>query len=90
MQLNTGTNATTIKVEDVCEFYYLGDTIFNNGSNSTAPRIAKATAKFKELSDVLRDTDIHLYIHKKFLEASVRPRLTYATQAWKPLQDELA
>ena len=94
MQFNTGTDATTIKVgdailENACEFCYLGHTIFNNGSNSTALRIAKVTAKFNELSDVLRDTDIHLSIRKKFLEASVRPRLTYATQAWKPLQDEL-
>ena len=94
MQFNTGTDATTIKVGDavldnVCEFCYLGHTIFNDGRNSTALRIAKATAKFNELSDVLRDTDIHLSIRKKFLEASVRPRLTYATQAWRPLQGEI-
>ena len=94
MQFNTGTDATTIKVgeavlDNVCEFCYLGHTIYNDGRNSTALRIAKATAKFNELSDVLRDTDIHLSIRKKFLEASVRPRLAYATQAWKPLQEEI-
>ena len=94
MQFNTGTDATTIKVgeavlDNVCEFCYLGHTIYNDGRNSTALRIAKATAKFNELSDVLRDTDIHLSIRRKFLEASVRTRLTYATQAWKPLQEEI-
>ena len=94
MQFNTGTDAAMIKVEEavldnVCEFWYLGHTIYTDGRNSTALRIAKATAKFNELSDVLRDTDIHLSIRKKFLEASVRPRLTYATQAWKPLQEEI-
>ena len=94
MQFNTGTDATTIKVgeavlDNICEFCYLGHTIYNDGRNSTALRIAKATAKFNELSDVLRDTDIHLSIRKKFLEASVRLRLAYATQAWKPLQEEI-
>ena len=94
MQFNTGTEDITISVgdavlENVCEFCYLGHTIFNDGRNSTALRIAKATAKFNELSDVLRDSEIHLSIRKKYLEASVRPRLTYATQAWRPLQQEI-
>ena len=65
MQFNTGTEETTIKVgeaslENVSEFCYLGHTIFNDDRNSTALRIAKATAKFNELSDVLRDNEIHL------------------------------
>ena len=73
----------------MAEFCYLGHTIFNDGRNSTELRIAKATAKFHELGDVLRDHEIHLSIRKKILEASVRPRLTYATQAWKPLEEEI-
>ena len=94
MQFNTGTEDTIIKVgeaflENVSEFCYLGHTIFNDGRNSTALRIAKATAKFNELSDVLRDNEIHLVIRKKYLEASVRPRLTYASQAWKPSEEEI-
>ena len=94
MQFNTETSDVSIEVgdvilENVSEFCYLGHTIFNDDRNSTALRIAKATAKFHELSDVLRDQEIHLSIRKKILEASVRPRLTYATQAWKPLEDEI-
>ena len=94
MQFSTGTEDTIIKVgeaslENVSEFCYLGHTIFNDDRNSTALRIAKATAKFNELSDVLRDNEIHLSIRKKYLEASVRPRLTYASQAWKPSEAEI-
>ena len=63
MQFNTGTEDTIIKVgeaflENVSEFCYLGHTIFNDVRNSTALRIAKATAKFNKLSDVLRDNEI--------------------------------
>ena len=76
-------------LENVSEFCYLGHTIFNDNRNSTDPRIAKATAKFHELSSVLRDHEIRLSIRKKLLEASVRPRLTYASQAWRPSQLEI-
>ena len=94
MQFNTSTDNISIRVGDavldnVCEFCYLGHTIFNDGRNSTALRIAKATAKFNELSNVLRDGEINLSIRKKYLEASVRPRLTYASQAWRPSQNEI-
>ena len=94
MQSNTGTEDIKIKVgeailDNVSEFCYLGHTIFNDGRNSTELRIAKATAKFNELSDVLRDNEIHLSIRRKYLEASVRPRLTYAAQAWKPSEEEI-
>ena len=94
MQFDTNTSDISIKVGDVIldnvsEFCYLGHTIFNDGRNSTELRIAKATAKFHELGDVLRDKEINLAIRKKILEASVRPRLTYATQAWKPLEVEI-
>ena len=94
MQFNTNTSETKIMVDDiilenVSEFCYLGHTIFNNGNNSTDLRIAKATAKFYELGDVLQDQEVHLSIRKKLLEASVRPRLTYATQSWKPSEGEI-
>ena len=94
MQFNTNTSETKIMVgdiilENVSEFCYLGHTIFNNGNNSTDLRIAKATAKFYELGDVLQDQEVHLSIRKKLLEASVRPRLTYATQSWKPSEGEI-
>ena len=94
MQVNTSTNRVNITVdnvvlENVCEFCYLGHTIFNDDRNSTALRITKATSKFCELSNVLRDQEIHLSIRKKLLEASVLPRLTYATQSWKPSEKEI-
>ena len=58
-------------------------------SNSTDLRIAKATAKFHELENVLRDSEIYLSIRKKFLEACVRPRLTFATQSWRLSEIEI-
>ena len=94
MQFNTNTNDTCITIgdtvlENVSEFCYLGHTIFNDGRNSTDLRIAKATAKFHELGKVLQDREIHLSVRKKFLEASVRPRLTYATQCWRPSDEDI-
>ena len=94
LQFHSNTNDINIVVgktvlENVSEFCYLGHTIFNNNSNSTDLRIAKATAKFQELENVLRDCEIHLSILKKFLEACVRPRLTYATQSWRPSEIEI-
>ena len=94
MQFNTNTTDTSIIVgdtviENVSEFCYLGHTIFNDGRNSTDLRIAKATAKFHELGNVLRDHEIHLSTRKKILEACVRPRLTYATQSWRPSEKEI-
>ncbi len=70
MQFNTNTSETSIKVgdiilENVCEFCYLGHTIFNDGQTSTDLRIAKATSKFYELGEVLRDQDVHPSIRKK-------------------------
>ena len=94
MQFNTNTDDITIVVNDtelenVSEFCYLGHTIFNDNRNSTTLRIAKATAKFHELGNVLRDHEIHLSIRRKLLEAFVRPRLTYATQSWRPKEQEI-
>ena len=94
MQFNTNTNHINIVVDDnelenVSEFCYLGHTIFNDNRNSTDLRIAKATAKFHELSNILRDNEIHLSIRRNLLEACVRPRLTYATQCWRPYEQEI-
>ena len=78
MQFNTNTSETKIKVgdiilENVSEFCYLGHTIFNDGNNSTDLRIAKATAKFYELGDVLQDQEVHLSIRKKCLKLQLDP-----------------
>ena len=76
LQFNTSTVDQTIVVngyqlENVSEFCYLGHTIFNDNRNSTDLRIAKATAKFHELSSVLRDNEISISIRKNVLEACV-------------------
>ena len=89
MQFNSDTSDINIVVDGtelgiVSEFCYLGHTIFNDGRNSNDLRIAKATAKFYELKGVLCDKEVHMSIRTKILEACVRPRLTYATQCWRP------
>ena len=86
MQLNTDTLDVNIvvdenKLENVSEFCYLGHTIFNGDSDFTGNSIARATAKFNELGNVLRDKEINLSVRRKLLEACVRPRLTYAAQS---------
>ena len=45
----------------------------NCNRNSTDMRIAKPTAKFHELGNVLRDKEKHLLTRRKLLEACVRP-----------------
>ena len=94
MQFHTDTSnvnviVDNIKLENVSEFCYLGHSIFNNDNDFTGMRIARATAKFNELGNVLRDQDIHISIRRKFLEACVRPRLTYATQSWRPSEQQI-
>ena len=94
LQLNTDTLDVNIvvdenKLENVSEFCYLGHTIFNDNSDFTGKRIARATAKFNELGNVLRDKEINLSVRRKRLEACVRPRLTYATQSWRPTEQQI-
>ena len=94
MQFSTDTEQVNIvvdntKLENVSEFCYLGHTIFNNDDDFTGMRIARATAKFNELGNVLRDQEIHLSIRRHLLEACVRPRLTYATQSWRPSEQQM-
>ena len=94
MQFNSNTSDINVvidgtELENVSEFCYLGHTIFSDGRNSTDLRIAKATAKFYELKGVLCDKEVHMSIRTKILEACVRPRLTYATQCWRPSEKEI-
>ena len=94
MQFNSNTSDINVvidgtELENVSEFCYLGHTIFSDGRNSTDLRIAKATAKFHELKGVLCDKEVHMSIRTKILEACVRPRLTYATQCWRPSEKEI-
>ena len=63
LQLNTDTLDEIIvvdenKLENVSGFCYLGHTIFNDDSDFTGNRITRATAKFNELCNVIRDKEI--------------------------------
>ena len=94
LQLNTDTLDVNIvvdenKLENMSDFCYLGHTIFNDDSDFTGNRIARATAKFNELGNVLRDKEINLSVWRKLLEACVRPRLTYAAQSWRPTEQQI-
>ena len=77
------------KIENVKEFTYLGHVLSNSDEvNFTEHRVARATAKFQELKNVLCDTDVNLKSRRKILEACVRSRLLYGTAAWAPKERE--
>ena len=72
-------------IENVQEFTYLGHVFTTEeGRCFTDHRVAMATAKFNMLRNVLTDTDVNLQSRRKILEACVRSRLTYGTQACFP------
>ena len=78
------------KIENVAEFCYLGHTISNKNELSyTELRTASAIGKFNELSGVLCDQNVNMGTRRRILEACVRSRLTYATQAWYPREEEM-
>ena len=78
-------------IENVSEFCYLGHTIFNNSDQTFVElRTSSALSKFNQLGKVLRDKEINIASRNKFLEACVRSRLTYATQAWFPNESEIS
>ena len=72
-------------MENVKGFVYLGQVITTeNDGCFTEHRVARATAKFNELRTVLKDKRVNLRTHRKLLEACVRSRLTFGTQACFP------
>ena len=78
------------ELENVREFCYLGHMLSNlPGATFTDLRIASATAKFNQLATVLRDGQIGMATRRLILEACVRSRLCYATQAQRPTALEL-
>ena len=78
------------EIENVREFTYLGHVITNSNEVCfTEHRVARATAKFNELRNVLCDTDVNLKTRRKILEACVRSRLIYGTSAWNPNEREI-
>ena len=73
------------EIENVQTFTYLGHVISSNEVNCfTEKRIVSATNKFNEMRNVLTDTSVYMRTKRKILEACVRSRLTYATQAVLP------
>ena len=71
-------------------FTYLGNVISSNEVNCfTEKRIVSATNKFNEMRNVLTDTNVYMRTNRKILEACVRSRLTYATQAVLPIEKQL-
>ena len=78
------------EIENVQTFTYLGHVISSNEVNCfTENRIVSATNKFNEMRSVLTDTNVYMRTKRKILEACVRSRLTYATQAVLPNEKQL-
>ena len=70
-------------VENVSEFTYLGQTFSNKEQSSfTDLRVSKAIRKFNEMRQVLTDNKVNMTTRMKLMEACVRSRLLYGTQAW--------
>ena len=77
-------------IENVQEFVYLGQLITNKGDGCYIElMIARATAKFIELRKVLTDQKVNMGTRRKILDACVRSRITYGTQARLPSEVQL-
>ena len=70
-------------IENVAEFTYLGQTFSNKEQGCfTDLRVSKAIGKFNEMRQVLTDHKVNISTRIKLMEACVRSRLLYGTQAW--------
>ena len=70
-------------IENVSEFTYLGQVFSNiDRDKFTELRVSKAVGKFNEMRQVLTDNKVRMVTRIKLMEACVRSRLTYGTQAW--------
>ena len=77
-------------IENVLDFTYLGHVVTTDENQCfTEHRIASVTSKFNELRKVLTDTNVHMRTRRKILEACVRSRLTYGTQAALPNEKQM-
>ena len=75
-------------IKNVSEFTYLGHVFSNKDQgNFTELRVSKAFGKFNEMRQVLTDNNVRMATRKKLMEACVRSRLTYGTQAWYIKED---
>ena len=93
MVLNPGIDyqKTIIKIRGVpltntAQFEYLGSYICptepNTGDMEVNHRIQMALSKFATMSNLLRNSGIHLSTRVKFLNSFIRSRLTYSCQNW--------
>ena len=77
-------------IENEKEFVYLGKEFsVETKHNSVELQISKAMAKFNEYRTVFSDRYVHMGTKRKLLEACVRMRLTYSSQAWLPNEKEI-
>ena len=77
-------------IENVRSFTYLGQVITTAENKSfTEHRTSSAIAKFNDMRNVLCDVKVNLRTRRKLLDACVRSRLVYATQAWHPNEQEM-
>ena len=78
------------EIENIQQFTYLGQVISNNKEVCfTDHRTDRAIAKFNELRNILTDHRVNMRTRRKLLESCVRSRLTYATQAWYPNEQQM-
>ena len=61
----------------------------NENDCFTDHRIARAVAKFNELSTVLCDTNVNIQTRRKTLGTCVKSRVIYGTAAWFPNEHQL-
>ena len=77
-------------VENVRTFVYLGHMITNEDDSCfTELRTSRAIGKFYELKSVVSDKQINMGTRRKLMEACVRSRLVYGTQACFPHEKQM-
>ena len=77
-------------IDNVKEFVYLcKEFSVESKHNSVELQISKAMAKFNEYRTVFSDRYVNMSTKRKLLEACVRMRLTYSSQAWLPNETEI-
>ena len=83
-------NIGDVAIENVRNFIYLGHELSNDPNTCfTELRTSRANGKFFELYRVLTDSAVNMYTRRRILEACVRARLTYGTQACFPNEKEM-
>ena len=80
-----------VEIENVCDYVYLGHMITNRKDYLfTELRVSHANGKFHDLEKVLKDRFVNMATRRKILQACIRSRLVYATQACFPNEKEMS